>query len=218
MRRTENPWSWASLMLTAVALSLVGSAVHCEEPAPTAAPLIRTRVETWTQHLFKAGEDRRLVFGARGQAIIAGPAGVHVMGRMDASAIPTDGGTPNVSLTDLSSAQSLELYGGAYRDVWGPFALAAIGGTVVPLEGGNLVAQERYARTFGAGVLMGDGSGNRWLLLAVGKHEAAGDGVKLLATGQWPITGPTSFVSDAAIGGQGSFVRFGFAVCLSGCQ
>lgn len=199
-----------AVVCVAAIVGMAAKVAHCEEPAPA----FRYRLETWTMTLAKAGEDRRLIFGARAAADYALPGAVHLVGRIDASALPTDGGTPNVSLTDLSSAQTLELYGGLWRDVYGPFALTVIGGTSTPLEGGQVPALERYPRTYGAGVLAGDGTGDRWLLLAAGKHEAAGDGLKLLASCQWGLAGRTSIVADAVIGGPGSFVRAGMAVRL----
>jgi hypothetical protein len=144
---------------------------------------------------------------------VTGPADVHVFGRVDASAIG-DGGAVDVEISDPSTFSTLEAYVGAWRHVWGPVGAAAVVGGAVPLEGGEIVALERYPKTFGVGVIAGHHASGAWAIAMLGRHEAAGDGLKLIFSGEIPIDGRVSSVADGAIGGQGSFVRLGAAVRL----
>ncbi len=166
---------------------------------------------SWTQHLLKPGQDRQLVVGARVAGDLRGPAGIHLVGRIDASAL---GDGAQVSIEDPKSFSTLELYGGLWRDVAGPFAVAAVYGAALPIEGGSVAAVERYPKTLGVGVLAGNGTGETWALVMLGRHDAAGAGLRVLATGQVLLLGRTSAVADAALGGRGSFVRAGVAVRL----
>lgn len=205
----DRRWPRPPALLTAFVVFVAVSA-SADEPVPTPSPL-RWRLESWTQVLVKPGADRKPLFGARLAADYAAPYGVHAIARIDASALG-DGGAVNVRLDDPTTFSTVEAYAGAYRNVHGPLAVTAVYGIALPIENGAVKPLDRYPETLGAGVLVGDGTGDRWLLVMVGRHDAAGRGAKLLVTSQLALVGITSFVGDAAIGGAGSFARFGVAV------
>lgn len=223
-RGRESFTVWVALMVCAfLVVWFVGGAASIargeEQSLGSSAqkPRVSFHSETWSMYLLKAGEDRRPVFGARMQLNAPGPLGSGIFARLDANAMPANGQPVAVSLDQLSSADTFEAYIGGYRDVIGPLALAAFAGTAVPLQGGTIVPGARYPAIGGAGLLVGDGTGDRWALVAIGTHEAAGKGSKFLATWHYRLTGRTSFVGDTALGGEGGFTRLGLSVCLLEC-
>ncbi len=194
-----------------VVLVLFAAPSLAQEPTPT--PRFVWGSYSWSQSLFKAGSDKKLILGSRIDAEVDLFAGVHLFGRLDASAMQ-DGGAVNVQISDPETFSTLEGYACLWRDVYGPIALAGVYGLAVPIEGGKAAVLERYPQTLGFGVLVGDGSGDLWALVALGRHDAAGSGLKLLITTQIPMVDRTSIVADAAIGGPGTFARVGLAVRL----
>lgn len=181
-----------------------------QDAEPTATPSVRWSLYSGTESLVRRGEDRKLIVFARAQVLASLPAGLQAFVRIEGSAIGAGAAAPE--LADPTTFSTLELYGGAYRQIAGPLSLAGLYGYTVPIEDG-VAAAVAYPKTFGAGVMLGDPRAGRWLLLTYGKHDAAGAGGWTLFAGQLPIDGRISAVADGAIGGgAGGFVRFGVVV------
>jgi len=186
--------------LTATLLALMSLRARCEEPA------VRWDLYTGSQRLFKPGSDATALAFSR----LYADAAVVKSGRAYAwvQASKTFDGGANPDLTDPHSWENAEVYLG-YRH-GGLVSGTAFFGYSVPIEKG-VVAAARFPRVYGAGAIVGD-SRQRYLMVAVGQHEASGSGVKTLFMGSWPVKGAVCAVVDGAVGGDKSFVRAGLAV------
>jgi hypothetical protein len=197
----------------------VGTA-HCAD----AAPLLRWSTSTLSGTSLLPGADRKLLFGARVDAVMRAPLGIEVLGRADASAL-SDGAAVNVNLLDPTSFSTLELYGGLTRPVIGPAPLtneipsettigpAFVYGAAFPIEAGRLAVVERHPRVW---VLGGFARiGDAWILLGGGEHEATGRGARMIFAGEMPKGPRTAIGVDGAIGPH-SMLRAYLLVRLAG--
>jgi len=156
----------------------------------------------WRVLLTEGGQTQQ-VWGGRVAANVALYRGLHVVGRVDASALP---GEELDLAAGLDGYQSIEAHGGAYYDVRPGLGLAAVYGITARLEGDSA-----SPRTWGAGVRLGRGAGYVYAL--VGRHEAAGDGVRGIVVAQVPLWKAMSAVADL-VTGDGGFARVGIAVAM----
>jgi hypothetical protein len=170
---------------------------------PTPTPAVKLSSYTWVQYVSSQGKDRAPSFGARLQAS-ARVSRLTLAARLDASAMHE-----GVSLDNPGTYSSVESYILGAARVAGPVSIAGLWGSTRPTPGES--GQERM--TWGGGVLVGDGSGEAYVLLMAGRHEVAGDGIRPLIAMQVPLRDRTSVVGDAVLG-KGWQVRCGVAVRL----
>lgn len=189
-----------------------------QEPTPEPTPsVVGLGFKTWAMSLWKPGTDRTFVAGARAEAWWHPRDGFSVDLRVDASAL-SDGGASKVSLADPASFTTLELYvAPRYTAVYldpghHPLVdLVVLYGYTIPTEGKEITL-ESYPKVYGGGLVLHVRGG--WAMLAVGAHEAAGPGLKLLVSGDIPVGGGVSMVADGAVGGPGTFLRTGVAYAV----
>lgn len=194
-------------------LALSSTVVSAQEPTsvptPAQASLLQIDLYQVTAVLVSRAPIRPFL-GARASATYDVQGRGYVFARIDGWALPDAPTTP--ILSDPRSFSTLEGYLGLKVRVLRGVSLGAFGGTTVPLSGGEMIARPRPSTWAGA-VFVGDGTGRRWGMVGVGRHEAAGPGTKVLVSGQVPIRGALSAVVDGAVGsGGGSFVRAGLAL------
>lgn len=156
----------------------------------------------WRVLLTQSG-DTQQVWGGRVAANVHVARGLHVVGRVDASALPGEELDLDAGLDGYSS---VEAHGGAYYDVRPGLGIAAVYGITARLEGDS-----SSPRTWGAGVRLGRGAG--YVYVMAGRHKAAGDGVRGIVVAQVPLWRALSAVADH-VTGEGGFTRIGVAVAM----
>ncbi len=197
-RDHRRRWQVAAAVL---AFAILPLSLFAADPTPT--PRAPVKLSTWTraEYLAREGKDRTPVFGARLQISVQ-ISRFTLAARLDASA-QKDG----VSLENPDTHDTAEVYALAAVDVVGPVAIAGLWGSSRPTMGQEGPEQQ----TVGAGLLIGDGTGELWALLMVGKHEPSGEGLRPLFAVQAPLRDRTSVVANGALG-RGWSVRAGIAV------
>jgi hypothetical protein len=193
-----------SILLSLAFLLLPLSSFAAE---PTPQPPLTYRLDTWTLVHVGGTEAKAPIFGARASAVLK--VGRFIAGTWYQASATRDG----VDVDNPATYESLEVYVLGAVDVVGPFALAGVSGYTRPSIGETGTDQ----RTWLAGALVGDGRGDRWALLGVGEHEAAGTGTRFLATWHLRIRDRTAFVGDY-VGGSATTrrLRLGVAVQVWG--
>lgn len=191
-----------------VLLLVFGGRAEPAEAEPTPTPTAGMTFQSWAMTLMKPGTDRTFIAGARAHAYWQVQERVTLDIRIDASAISDGGAVPEFK--DPASFSTLELYAAARVRVVGPLSLIALGGYVLPTEGGQVEVIEQYPVVVGGGIHVA--TPGRWAMIAFGRDDAAGPGLKVLVSGESRIDGRLSVVADGALGGAGSFLRAGVAV------
>ena len=194
--------SWRGILPALVAAAVLWPDLSVAQ-TPTPTPTVRIGSYTWVQYVSSEGKDRVPSFGARLQ-VSARVSRMLIAARLDASAQKEGVDIENAGT--YSTVEGFVL--GAVR-VTGPFSAAGVWGTTRPSPGETGTERQTWA----GGVLVGDGSGEAWIFAAVGKHDAAGEGLRPILALQAPLRDRTSIVGDAVLGRNWQ-VRAGIAVRL----
>jgi opacity protein-like surface antigen len=173
-------------------LALAAAPAFAADPPP--APSFTWSSWTGAGTIRTEGGDVKPMLSARFAVNVALPLGIHVVGRAEA-ARQQDGGAVDVDFTDPSTFDTLELYGGAYREVVPGIGIAGIYGLAVPFEGGKAKVLERYPQTLFGGARYGT-AGGILIYAGVGRHDAAGPGLKGMVTAQVPTGGRSAVVTE----------------------
>lgn len=174
---------------------LVSAAAFCA-PAyaadPPPAPTLSWSSWTGAGTIRTEAGDVKPMLSARFAVNVALPLGVHVVGRAEAQR-QQDGGA--VEITDPATFDALEVYGGIYRDISTGIGIAAVYGIAVPFEGGKANILERYPQTLFGGARYGTAGGIS-VYAGVGRHDAAGPGLKGIVSAQIPTGGRSAVVTE----------------------
>lgn len=204
---------WVVLIALAFWAALSSGACAAE-----GAPVASVSASAGTEMLFRPDVPRKFEVFARAQADIpvvtcrpcTDPT-FHLFIRADKSVLTEE--RPDVFHAATVQFDTLEVYGGAYRRLFGHVQVVGLYGYLVPLQPSKVT--EEYPETYGGGFIVGEPTSGRWVLLIAGKHDAAGDGVKFMFAGQMPIDGRITLVSDGVVGGPKGFVRVGIALAVA---
>lgn len=185
------------LLAIAAAAAFCAPAYAADTPKPEASPrpLFEWGSFATTQTL-KTAAGKRQIFGAKLAGSLALPFGARAIARIDFTGLQ-DGQA--VDPTDPSTFQAVDLYGGVHGpDLLITCSVAAGGGIAFDIEGGALKTVEHNPLTYGAGVRCGFGSflPHSTVYSLLGRHDAAGPGLKSITAAQIFLTDRVSLVLD----------------------
>jgi hypothetical protein len=199
-----------------LAVFLLPLHVYAQTPAPTPASPWKVETSASTQYLAGQDVNRIPVFGTRIEPSFR-RGRLTVAARLLASALK-DG----VDLENPRTYSTLEAHGLIAFDIVGPVAIAGVYGVTRPSVGED----GPNCETWGGGALIGDGTGDRWLLVIHGKHtalmpsEQIGPSIRptpdyrLLFATKYRLKDRTAFIADGAPLGKGWMLRAGIGVRL----
>ena len=190
-----------ALAFAALLTSCAAAPAHADTP-PAAAPAFDWHSWTWGGVIRPDAGDVKPIIGARFAIKVDLPAGFKLGARVDASR-QQDGGTDAVQVADPNTFQTAEGYVALRRELVKGIGVEGVFGAAVPFEGGRAQVIKRYPQTL-AGGLRFDSPGVTVHAL-VGKHDAAGPGIKGILSAEVATGGPTATVVETAQ--PGGFVR-----------